>query len=106
MHKHQAGVQEAIDIGGDLFKTKMERFYELYPQVPRFTGPVDLDVQRLVDGMGHCLSGILYWTFESERYFGKRGVEIQKSRKMKLLPKADMSNVPVGPLPLNDALIV
>lgn len=35
----------------DLPHKKMERVYHLYPQVPRYVGPVDLDVQTLVDGM-------------------------------------------------------
>ena len=104
MNQHQISVQEAMDKTGDLADQKMNRFYTLYPQVPRHVGPVDLEVQTLVDGMAQCVSGVLHWSYESQRYFGKRGMEIKHSRKVKLLPKVKASGL-VGPIPVNDVLI-
>jgi hypothetical protein len=33
------------------------------------------------------LIGSLHWSFDSERYFGKDGLEVKKHREVKLLPK-------------------
>lgn len=79
MNQHQLSVQQAMDKTGELADQKMDRFYNLYPQVPRYVGPVDLNVQTLVDGMAQCVSGVMHWSYESQRYFGKRGMEIKHS---------------------------
>lgn len=105
MHKHGLNVQEAMDMTGDIAHERMERFYHLYPQVPRYAGPVDLDVQTLIDGMAQCVSGVMHWSYESQRYFGKRGLEIKRSRILRLLPKAQ-TNGHIGPVPVDDELIV
>ena len=31
------------------------------------------------------------WNFESERYFGSEGLEVQKTRYVKLLPKKELA---------------
>lgn len=105
MNQHQLSVQEAMDETGHLAEKKMDRFYHLYPQVPRYVGPVDLEVQTLVDGMAQCVSGVMHWSYESQRYFGKRGMEIKHSRQVRLLPKIKMNGA-VGPVPVDDRLIV
>lgn len=91
-YQGQLTLQEAIDKAGQMFVTRIEHFYELYLALPRWLGPVDLDVQKLVDGMAMCVSGVMHWSYESQRYFGKKGMEVKKSRCLHLLPKV----VPVG----------
>lgn len=90
---------------GELAAKKMNRFYGLYPQVPRYVGPVDYDIQRLVDGMAQCVSGVFHWSYETQRYFGKRGLDIKRSRKLRLLPRVKMNGA-MGPIPVDDVLIV
>lgn len=104
MKQHRLDVQEAMDKIGGLADEKMDRFYYLYPRIPRFLGPVDLDVQLLVDGMAQCVSGVMHWSYESQRYFGKIGLEIKQSRRFRLLPKVKMNGT-LGPVPVNDTLI-
>lgn len=104
MRHHHLGVQEAIDKTGELAHNKMDRFYNLYPQIPRYAGPVDLDVQLLVDGMAQCVSGVMHWSYESQRYFGKQGLEIKQSRQLRLLPKVVMTGT-LGPVPVDDSSI-
>ena len=105
MHQHNLSVQKAMDMAGDLADQKMNRFYDLYGQVPRYIGPVDLDVQKFVDGMAQCVSGVFHWSYESQRYFGKRGMDVKRSRTVRLLPKVHESSA-LGPIPVNDMLIV
>lgn len=87
MRQFGLGVQAAIDEAGDMCAIKTARFEKLYLDLPRWVGPVDLDVQKLVDGMGLCVGGVMHWSYESQRYFGKRGLEIKESRTLNLLPK-------------------
>ncbi|KAL7791176.1 isoprenoid synthase domain-containing protein [Trichoderma afarasin] len=105
MSQYNLDVQQGIDMAGDLADEKMDRFYYLYPQVPRYVGPVDLEVQTLVDGMAQCVSGVFHWSYESQRYFGKRGMEIKRTRQLRLLPKVKTNDF-AGTVPVNDVLIL
>lgn len=98
------GVQEAIDKAGELSNKKIERFYTLSQQIPRWVGPVDLDVQKLVDGMAKCVSGVMHWSYESQRYFGTRGLDIKRTRILQLLPKLK-SNGAMRPVAVNGTKI-
>jgi len=118
MSQFGLGMQEAIDKAGKLSAEKMARFEFLYRRrVPRFVGPVDLDVQKLIDGFAQCVSGVLHWSYESQRYFGTRGLEVKRSRRLRLLPQRRMilsggeagilvqgADKPVpGPVPVDDS---
>lgn len=97
---------EAIQKAGEMCTARIQRFYELYLALPRWLGPVDLDVQKLVDGMAMCVSGVMHWSYESQRYFGKKGLEVKKSRCLHLLPKVTTdSDMHSGPVPVDDAKI-
>lgn len=98
MAQFQVGVQDAIDKAGELSREKMEKFNALYSLLPRWVGPVDLDVQRLVDGMAQCVSGVLHWSYESQRYFGSRGMVVKRTRTLRMLPKA--KNVKIATMEL------
>uniref|UniRef100_A0AAU7YP30 Terpene synthase n=1 Tax=Cladorrhinum flexuosum TaxID=711349 RepID=A0AAU7YP30_9PEZI len=87
MNQFGLGRQQAIDKAGELSAAKMDRFEHLYCRVPRWVGPVDLDVQTLVDGMAQCVSGVLHWSYESQRYFGTRGLDVKQTRRLRLLPR-------------------
>jgi hypothetical protein len=100
MKERNVGLQEAIDYAGDFHASRVERFYELYLDIPRWGGPVDLDVQRLVQGMAWWETGNIHWSFESERYFGSRGLEVRRAKKVHLLPK--MKSNGIGPLAVDD----
>lgn len=106
MEQFDMSLQEAIDKAGEMCTARMEHFYELYLATPRWLGPVDLDVQKLVDGMALCVSGVMHWSYESQRYFGKKGLEVKRSRCLHLLPKvmADTCSG-IGPVPVDDSKI-
>ncbi|KAK8075324.1 terpenoid synthase [Apiospora hydei] len=103
MQQFGLGVQDAFDYTGELNRRKMKRFYTLYRRLPRWMGPVGLDVQKLVDGMAQCVSGVMHWSYESERYFGKRGMDIKESRTLSLLPKVyGDGDGPIGSVQIDD----
>lgn len=105
INQYRLTVQEAMDKTGDLADKKMDKFCDLYLQVPRYVGLIDLDIQKLVDGMAQCVSGVMHWSYESQRYFDQRDMEIKRSRQVRLLPKVEMSGA-IRPVPVDDVLIV
>jgi hypothetical protein len=56
-------------------------------RMPKFGEPVDTELAQYVEGIANWVRGNEQWSFESERYLGKRGPEIQKTRWVTLLPK-------------------
>jgi Delta6-protoilludene synthase len=104
MAERRLGVQAAVDEAGRLARARVERFRDAYARLPRLVGPVDLDVQRLADGMAQCVSGVMHWSYESERYFGTRGLDVKESRVARLLPKVSGAEA-MGPVPVDDSKI-
>ncbi|KAK0629554.1 isoprenoid synthase domain-containing protein [Bombardia bombarda] len=104
MKERHMTVQEAIDFAGHLHTSKVDRFNQLYQELPRWGGPIDLSVQKLIDGIAWWESGNLHWSFESGRYFGKRGLEAKMTRSFYLLPKVKGSSMAghIGPLVIED----
>ncbi|VDB91880.1 unnamed protein product [Peniophora sp. CBMAI 1063] len=103
---HHTGVQDAMDWVERHYHDCAARFLELYyHHVPKFHSyRVDADVARYVDGLGNWVRANDRWNYESERYLGKRGLEIIKDRWVTLLPKEQRDNKDIGRL-INDALL-
>ena len=95
MKQFQVDVQQAIDKAGRMICENIEAFNTLYRELPRWVGPLDLEVQRLVDGFARWVSGSLHWSYESHRYFGTRGLEVKEARLVELMPHLNVVEVPV-----------
>ncbi|KAF7357300.1 Terpene cyclase [Mycena sanguinolenta] len=66
----------------------VQKFLDAFHQVPRYNDPeLNRQVAEFADGLGNWVRGYDSWSFESERYFGKRGKEVQATRSVNLLPK-------------------
>ncbi|KAH7928468.1 terpenoid synthase [Leucogyrophana mollusca] len=63
------------------------KFISGLKRVPSWGPTIDKHMQEYLDGMAYWARGNATWCFESERYFGKKGPEIQKTRMVPLLPK-------------------
>ncbi|KAJ7798178.1 terpenoid synthase [Mycena leptocephala] len=87
MNQYQMGVQEAMNWISDLHDKLANDFLETWNDVPTFGGPVDREVRIYLDGLGNWVRANDTWSFESERYFGKQGVEIMRTRTVDTLPK-------------------
>ncbi|KAF9530787.1 terpenoid synthase [Crepidotus variabilis] len=61
-------------------------FLENVAQMPSWGEQTDKKVKTYIDGLAQWIRGNDDWTFESGRYFGSKGLEIQKTRVMTLLP--------------------
>lgn len=74
------------------FQADLEaRFLEKQKRIPSWGSDIDRQVQKYIDGLGRWIRGNMCWNFESERYFGSKGLEVQKTRRVDLLPKYDPS---------------
>ena len=97
MHTQGLDLQEAVDFVGHMCKCSIDRFCAAKKRLPSFAdldelygrpqGSIDKDVAKYVIGLEDWMVGSLHWSFESERYFGKNGREIKKTRIVKLLPR-------------------
>ncbi|KAI0327815.1 terpenoid synthase [Cubamyces sp. BRFM 1775] len=87
MHRHNVGLQEAVDFVGTLCKASIDRFEHDRQLIPSWGPEIDRDVAVYVRGLQNWIVGSLHWSFESTRYFGMEGASIKKHRIVKLLPK-------------------
>ncbi|KAF7333118.1 Terpene cyclase [Mycena venus] len=76
----------------------VEKFLAAFSRVPHYRDPqLDHQVTELIHGLGNWVRGYDVWSFESERYFGKKGKEIQVTRTVELLPKVVAGPETVSP---------
>ena len=80
-------LQSAVDFVGDLCKQSIDRFHADRARLPSWGPAIDKQVATYVDGLASWIVGSLHWSFETERYFGKMGREIKKTRVVQLLPR-------------------
>ena len=66
----------------------MAKFQEGLKHVPTWGPEVDSQVKQYLEWLSEWPRGHNCWCFESTRYFGNKGAEIQKTRRVPLLPKA------------------
>ncbi|KAI0284089.1 terpenoid synthase [Russula brevipes] len=94
MYHNKTDIQGAIDWVHNYHKELEAKFMDIYEnKIPKFGEPVDTELAQYVDGIGHWVRGIEQWYFESERHFGKSGLEIQKTRWVTLSPKRPVDEV-------------
>lgn len=88
MHEHSLGLQDALDWLDGYAKTTIAKFLADRADLPSF-GSADTDaaVVEYIDRMARCVRGYDSWSYETVRYYGDRGLEVQQSRKITLMPK-------------------
>lgn len=60
-------------------------------EVPSFGSTNDAAVRQFIDGIANWVRGNEAWSFESPRYFGEGGLEIQKHRRVELFAKRQLN---------------
>jgi hypothetical protein len=100
MHHNKTDVQGAMDWVSNYYEGLVAKFMDLYEnKMPKFGEPVDTELAQYVDGVGNWVRANDHWHFESERYFGRKGLEIQRTRWVTLLPKKPLELEEVSPGP-------
>ncbi|KAL1889980.1 hypothetical protein Sste5346_008559 [Sporothrix stenoceras] len=76
--------QDSVNWVAAYHQVLLERFLALYETATaHHTGPA---FQHLASGLGNWVRANDQWSFESVRYFGARGAEVQMTRVVELLP--------------------
>lgn len=88
MHEHGLNVQSAIDWLERYAADVHAGFLDNVANMPSWGEDVDRRVKIYINGIAQWVRGNDDWTFESGRYFGNKGLEIQKTRIMSLLPSS------------------
>lgn len=85
--------EKGVDLDGALtwiavsYEQVLSKFQAQRRMLPSWGPAIDPAVNDFVDRMCFWIRGHDCWSFESERYFGTKGAEIQGLRLMTLLPK-------------------
>jgi hypothetical protein len=87
MNEQGCDLQSAVDMVGELCRQSIDRFNEDWNNLPSWGPEIDRQVQIYVQGLADWIVGSLVWSYESERYFGKQGLDVKKNRVVTLLPK-------------------
>ncbi|KAG8917205.1 hypothetical protein FRC03_004894 [Tulasnella sp. 419] len=93
MREKGLDLQGAVDWLGDLIKRRIDQYVSEKAQLPSWGPEVDAGVAKYVAGLERWVIGVLHWSFDSERYFGKENQRIKRERVVTLLP-VDVSTLP------------
>ncbi|THU83492.1 terpenoid synthase [Dendrothele bispora CBS 962.96] len=80
-------IQQAMDHVEKIYASVRDDFLENYKTLPAYDEPLNALIQEYCWGMGQWVTTNIKWSFKSERYFGKEGLNIMKHRKVALRAK-------------------
>ena len=99
MCHNKTDIQGAMDWTYQYYKEVQAKFMNIYEnKIPKFGEPADTELAQYIDGIGNWVRAHVEWSHGCERYFGKKGKDIQKTRWVTLLPKEPSE---VDPRPLS-----
>jgi hypothetical protein len=105
MNEKGVDLDGALDWVAEYHEQILSEFQAQYQALPSWDPAIDLRVKAYVERLAHFVRGIDCWAFETERYFGIKGREIQEQRIVDLLPKAEgVASIMIAPAPAPDGL--
>ncbi|KAG6844208.1 hypothetical protein H0H87_008877 [Tephrocybe sp. NHM501043] len=87
MNQENLAVKEAMEWISDYFAERKQYFLSDIHCVPSFGDSHSDSVRRYIDSLGISVIANDCWCFETQRYFGVSGLEIQRTRKVALLDR-------------------
>ena len=64
------------------------KFINGLSELPSWGSTLDSQVKEYLDGIANWVQANYCWSYESQRYFGSKGPEIEKTRLVPLLPRS------------------
>lgn len=95
MHNNNLGLSEAMSWIDKYHAKLVDNFLNDLHDVPSFGEKYQSGVDHYLDGLGNWVRANDCWSFESHRYFANDGLEIQRSRKVVLLPRSVSLKKPI-----------
>ncbi len=89
VEEHKVDVPAAMEWLDNFGKYRVDTFLNGIEQLPSWGPEIDANVQKYIKSIGYVVRGADAWSYESERYWGKKGMEIQKTRQVTLFPEAE-----------------
>ncbi|KAJ3556956.1 hypothetical protein NP233_g11858 [Leucocoprinus birnbaumii] len=86
MAEHDMDVPSAMAWNNNFAKFRVSEFLSNFKRLPSWGQAIDDEVQLYLDSMGYLIRAVDAWSFETGRYWGKRGKEIQRTRVVTLDP--------------------
>lgn len=87
MQQEGLDLQSAVSFVGELCQQSIDRFVAERENLPSWDSEIDRQVDIYVDGLRDWIVGSLHWSFESERYFAKSGLDVKRTGIVNLLPR-------------------
>jgi hypothetical protein len=86
-------VQAAMTVVGDVLHETGQRYLDMMENLPSFSPKVDKNLARFAYDIASWYRGMQEWSFESERYFGKVGLQVKETRIVQLsVPPVDLTH--------------
>ena len=89
MNENGTDLDGALDWVSEYHGHVLSEFQAQYRDLPSWGPTIDLEVKTYVERLAYFIRGIDCWAFETERYFGTKGLEVQGNRVVNLLPRAE-----------------
>jgi len=97
MNEEKVNLHRSLDWVAEYHGLILSEFQAQHRVLPSWDPVIDRNVKTYVDRLGQFMRGIDCWAFETERYFGTKGREVQKRRIVTLLPQKGESMPTITP---------
>ena len=87
MHQFNFSLDQAMDWVAEYHTEVETKFLDGLKRVPSWGPAIDPQIKQYIYGLANWPRCNDCWNFESGRYFGSKGLEIQKTRLVTLLPR-------------------
>lgn len=87
MHELRCDVNSAMEWAAQYHARVESKFIEGLKNLPSWGAEVDTQVTEYLTRIANWPRANYCWSFESHRYFGDKGLEVQRTRRVALLPK-------------------
>ncbi|KAF9033606.1 isoprenoid synthase domain-containing protein [Panaeolus papilionaceus] len=85
MNEHKIDLQAALYWLSGYATRTVARFMSDRAKLPSYGPEVDAAISVFIDRMGRCVRGYDAWSYETDRYYGKNGLTVQKTRRAVLM---------------------
>jgi hypothetical protein len=89
MSENGVDLDGALNWVAEYHEKVLSEFQAQYRDLPSWGPTIDSRVKMYVERLAYFIRGIDCWAFETERYFGTKGLGVQRRRVVNLLPRTE-----------------